>query len=509
MRAPGLLLLAAATAAPLGLAACSDGPAEPAPEEAVARPPDILLVVMDTVRADATSAYGAARPTTPQLEDLARQGVRWDQAWTPGSWTWPVHASLFTGAWPWEHGAHFARGQASDLVSEHLQISAFPAELPTLAERLAAAGYRTSMFTANRLIGPGSGAERGFEVAQACTGDLCVVEGVQAELAHPDPRPRFVFANLFGAHGPYSVTPASWSTARLPELTAAEPAPWLAPFILEEGPSVRLFEPVDEAGTSGVVAILRGEHEVPPEGWTLLRDLYDGEVTGVDYFMSQLVRSWTGSGRSGVIAVTSDHGEYFGEHGLVDHGRTLFPEVLHVPLVVVAPGRLPAGEVVEAPVSNQHLHGTLLDLAGLPPQGPRLPLAGQPAPGPVLAAAYKDPFLSEAVGGDFSEPHRLYREGDLVLLLSGTEAPVAALYDLAGDPGMTRDLAAERPGEAARLRAALEATIPPLTDTGEPLQLDPSTVEQLEAMGYVSPGSGSASAPPAPEGAGAAPGSAP
>ncbi len=160
---------------------------------------------------------------------------------------------------------------------------------------------------------------------------------------------------------------------------------------------------------------------IPPEGIQLLLDLYDGEVARADAALRELVQAWTASGRQGVVVVTSDHGEYFGEHGLLEHGRTVWKEVVDVPLVLAAPGRFPAGATVTLPVQLQDVYPTVLELAGLanPTWSLVDALAGVPRPGAIQAAEWPD-----------------------------------------DDPRMTHDLAGVLPGEVTRLHLRADAAFP-------------------------------------------------
>ena len=128
------------------------------------------MVVEDTVRADALSVYGNPRPTSPQLAEVARVGVTFDDVTAPSSWTWPTHASLFTGLMPWEHGAHFGAAEDEGVWSLDplpLLVTMPRSDVPTLAERFADAGYRTVVLTGNPIVGPDLAAMvRGFELAE-------------------------------------------------------------------------------------------------------------------------------------------------------------------------------------------------------------------------------------------------------------------------------------------------------------------------------------------------------
>lgn len=458
----------------------------------VVRPPDVLIVMMDTVRADALSAHGNPRITSRQFDAIAAQGVRFSDATAPGSWTWPSHGSLFSGLWPWEHGAHFAAADTQDPIQldDMLKISAFSETVPTLAEQFQQAGYQTISISANPLISAASGMARGFEIAQVHSTDAEVIQHATTALQAADERPVLMFINLFGAHAPYEAVLAEWVTPLQPQLTAEGAPEWLAPFLLP-GPAVRLFEPVVEDGPPGVISVLNGEHTIPPEGWSVLRDLYDGEVMRVDYFLGQAVNAWNAAGRSGVLAITSDHGEYFGEHGLLDHGRTLYREVTHVPLAIVAPGRLPASRVIDTPVPMHALHGTLLQLADIPTETMSLmpTIDGQSDPLPVYATAHVDPFFSQTQDPRLQQPHRMLRDGQRALIIrgDGSQPEDRELYDLQADPQMTNNIA-DQAEDIDALTARLLAEIPALNPAeSQPLNTSTDLEEALERLGYIEP----------------------
>ena len=230
----------------------------------------------------------------------------------------------------------------------------------------------------------------------------------------------------------------------------------------------------------------RGELGFPPEGLDLLRDLYDGEVRLADAQVADLVTSWHASGRSGIIVVTSDHGEYFGEHGLLEHGRTAWKEVVDVPLVMVAPGLLPAGRVVDAPVQLHDVYPTLLELARLDDPAWTLAdaLAGVPRPGPIAAAARVDRYKLE-VASVYRTAWRLYRSGGFALV-TATDGSRTELYDDAADPRWTTDIAASHPEQVERLVDAAREAFPTHVATSSILpDLTDGMIEELRAMGYV------------------------
>ena len=479
---PSSEVIRPALALALTLAACE----QPGPPPA---PPDILLVVLDTVRADRMSAYGYERPTGSQLEAIAAAGVLFEDVTAPSSWTWTSHASLFTGLSPWEHGAHWtsderyalrAAGQQSEW-----QLTPLGLELPTLASRLGEAGYRTASVSGNVLLHPSLGLTRGFERAECKERDSQVVAAALDVMAQQDARPLFLFVNLMSGHAPYLLAPGvPWSAAHEQALLPEQAPDWARPYLLSapRGPGISMATDPDGDGYSGEKEYAQQRLRIPPAGRQLISDLYDGDLLRLDHALRALVQGWNGSGRAaGVVAVTADHGEYLGEHGQLGHGQTLYGEVLQVPLVVAAPGRLQAGQRVSAPVAMQQLHATLLDLAGLEAGVSLLDVAaGGCGPRFIEAGVWAtDPSLG-AVG----QAYRLVREGDRALLLRDDGA--AALYDLRADPGMTTDLSQAEPDRAQALtERAQRAFLAQPASMGAPLQADEQTLMALEALGYV------------------------
>ncbi|MCB9758817.1 MAG: sulfatase [Alphaproteobacteria bacterium] len=463
--------------------ACTEELPDPPPR------PDVLLVVLDTVRADHLSAYGHTRATSPQFDAIAASGVLFEDVTAPASWTWPSHASLFTGTAPWTHGAHFVEGDTGlPLSGGHLHAAPMREDLETLAEAFAAAGYRTASLSANQLLAPELGLTRGFEVAETFADDSDILPRARA-LLRQDDEPLFLFVNFYGAHAPWFITEATRPLAA--QLHPQAGQEWVLPYVIADGGGVHVHQKPSPGQPSAFEAYVSGELEIPPDGKRLIRRLYDGELRRVDQMLNQLLKAWNASGRgAGVVAVTSDHGEYLGERGLLAHCRTLYPEVLRIPLVLAAPGRLPAGVRVETPVQLQDLHPTLLELAGLAPR-PRpeadslVPLASDPdAPlnAPIKAAAWRDPNLAKRVGGRFEQGYRLFRDADEALILGMTGGE--EYYALAEDPGMNQDLAAQRPERVEALRAEAARGYPE-AETSGPVEVSAETLEVLRAMGYI------------------------
>ncbi|MCB9743640.1 MAG: sulfatase [Alphaproteobacteria bacterium] len=454
------------------LTACTPAPA-PAP-------PDVLVVVLDTVRADRLSTYGHSRPTSPQLDAIAQAGVRFAEAVSSSAWTWPSHATLFTGEPPWVHGAHWPADPET--------AGAFPlprAELPTFAERFAAAGYRTASVSSNCLLDPEMGLTRGFQEAscQVVPGETEARAG--ALMAEDDGRPLLLFVNLMYAHSPYELTPARWAQAHAAELEEAGAPEWLRPYLIPGGGGVDLFRRETPESRTGVQRYLAGELPLGEAELDLLRDLYDGEIWLQDRQLNKLLRAWTARAPDGVVLVTSDHGEHFGEHGHIAHRSSVFPGVTDVPLVVAAPGRLPAGLVVDTPVQLERVSPLLLALAGLEPDEALLTgITENTLPAtPILSSAWPDAYRAKAVGGRYAETWRLYRVGEEALVYSSGGA--AQLYDLAADPEMREDIAEARPERVQALLAEAKAAFGEEQGSGAAAAPEGERLEGLRALGYL------------------------
>jgi arylsulfatase A-like enzyme len=494
----GVALLAGAW----GFAGARRAQEQPTPPNVAGRPvapagaPDVVVVVLDTVRADHVSAYGYERPTTPSFDALARDGALFLAATSPATWSLPSHASLFTGLFPSGHGAH----------DEHPHLRA---DVPTLGEALAAAGFETACFTANPWISDALGTARGFDQSDDAwreanalplnsvhrlldvlgfgstdKGGAAVAANFERWLASrpPDARPYFAFMNFLEAHFPYHQLPAEY-LGRFASGSRRELRELSMQLVADQFGSSDL----DRAATAGPA-----------------RDMYDGGVLYADALLGRVVEALRrrGSLDRTLVVVLSDHGELLGEHGGFGHGRALTEPGTHVPLLVRLPGRVPAARVA-APVSTVGVMGTVLELAGVPAPGPLhvgslLPaLDGRPAGAPVLAERFLPRGPDRGVpGGDpllrLDVRQRAYRADDTKLVEASDGARFA--FDLAADPAESRDLAAERPDEVARLvselatwRTALglPALDAPVQESAPPVELDPAARERLKALGYV------------------------
>ncbi|MEJ7712604.1 MAG: sulfatase-like hydrolase/transferase [Pyrinomonadaceae bacterium] len=323
---------------------------------AAANAPNVLLIVLDTVRAQNLSLYGYGRSTTPQLERLAQGGVRFDRALSTAPWTLPSHASMFTGRYPHEVSANW--------------LTPLDATHPTLAEVLSARGYLTAGFVAN--TGYGSyehGLNRGFVhyedffvspgaiISSSSLGRYIadsrrlrrVIGNYQTLgrksaakvnrdflrwLSQKDERPFFVFLNYYDAHAPY-----------VPH----------KPFNIKFG----LNKPVEPNP-------LAHKKDVNPQEIQAMIDGYDSSIAYLDQQLGLLFDELKRRRilENTLVIITSDHGEEFGEHDLFDHGNTLYLPSVHVPLLILFPERVPAGSSSDL-VTLRDLPATVTDLLQL------------------------------------------------------------------------------------------------------------------------------------------------
>ena len=202
-----------------------------------------------------------------------------------------------------------------------------------------------------------------------------------------------------------------------------------------------------------------------------------------DYCVHRLLEVWKLRRELGVVVVTSDHGEYLGEHGLMEHGQTVWPEVTSVPLVMAGPG-LPKGQTVDTPVQLHDLPGTLLELAGVETTMLSLMpvMKGQPRQGPIQAAAWHHPTSAQSMGGRFQHDWTWWREDKWVLVENS--AGESQLYDLSTDPDLSRDLALVHP---QLYQEMLERSRDgwPLHTSDATLTVPDDVQEELRALGYM------------------------
>ncbi len=441
--------------------------------------PNVVLIVLDTLRADAVSAYGGPAGATPAIDRLAAAGTRFAQAEAAASWTLPSHYSLFSGLTPLAHGVmpNLSAAEGYLFPDRRIAVKGSGREV-MLAEAFEKAGYRTAAVTESGWVAPGFGLGQGFRVYRAALeGSLPgTAAGTMAELEFGGTRgPWFLFVHTYAPHTPYHA-PKAYRT----RFAAASHAGFAFP---------RARVPIEDFNRFKLPLFPPAPSDV-----NAFRDVYRGQVAWSDTLVGA-VADWLrekGLLEQTVIVVTSDHGEEIFERGAFDHGATLHEEVTHVPLVVHAPGRVPAGRVIGGPVSLVDVPATLLDLAGLGGRhGEGRSLAplwtGAEAPGTRTVFAHAISKRGESLGATW--------QGSLKYLRTETIAGRAEqVFDLRADPGEARALpapgTAPRAADVARLRAAYDAHVEQARKVNALLgateeKLDKETLEQLKSLGYV------------------------
>lgn len=457
------------------LACCTTNEKIPTPK------PDVLVLVMDTVRADHLSTYGYHRQTSPHLSALAEQGVLFVDVTAASSWTWPSHASIFTGVMPEEHHAHRSTSGVQLGDSEWFLASMTP-ELPTFGEAFSKAGYATYAFSTNALLSQELGLMRGFQHVQAIDDEQITMENALAVLSKQHEQPILVFVNLMTAHAPYLVMDALEYSKQHKASFSKDTAPsdWRTPYLFTEYPGIHFPYFLDD-GTNGEMNLRNGTLKIPEADKQAVIDLYDGELLRLDAMLRQLLLAW--GDREGIIAVTSDHGEYLFEHQRVGHGVELHPEVLSVPLVITYPGNIKPEKIVH-PVSLIRLAATLLNLANISSEGAlnkRWSLF-----------THKDEFIEASVWGfvdwgkhvdsQFAQKRRWFREGNLASWI--TEDGFSWICNLQVDPHCVNDISEENQQWKEKMMAIVKQRFIKDQNLESPYN-EQLKMETLKKLGYI------------------------
>jgi len=433
--AHGRAMLAAAI---LGLTGCG-GLAPSVPAEP---PVSVLLVTIDTLRADRADPDGPFPDLTPNLAGLARRGVRFTDATAHAPLTFPSHVSIMTGLFPSAHGA---RDNGSYVLRD---------EALTLAELLKARGYRTAAFVASFVLARGFGLAQGFDTY----GDQFDVSGS-----------RYSFADLQRRGAEVAGDTAAWL-----EAAAADPGPvfvWM-----------HLYDPHAPYEAPKAFA---DRHPGQP---------YNAEVAAADWAVGYVLDRLPDQFRDHMLViVTSDHGEGLGDHGEPEHGIFLYDSTLHVPLIIAGAG-LPAGRIVREQVRLVDLMPTILDLTGTAlPEG----LAGESL-APLARGAARAKVPASYAESWFQRLH--FGWSELRAVRTGgwkfVQAPRPELYDLRTDQGESDNRVSDRTGIARRLAAELRTLGGGTRDAVASAQtVDSQTAERLRSLGYLGGGSGALAGP--------------
>lgn len=406
--------------------------------------PNVLLISIDALRPDRLGCYGHGRETSPTIDRLAAEGVVFETAIAPSSWTLPSHATLLTSLDPLEHG----------VISPTRRIAP---SVTTLAEAFRFSGYRTAGFAAAPFVNARYGFRQGFDFYDDYTVGSTADGANLVDVTSPASfravskylhdwrsqgaaRPFFVFLHLWDVHDDYAPPP----------------------------PYDTMFDP-DYSGGLDATSLYNSPEihaGMDPRDLEHLQALYDGEIRWVDDHLARLVEtleSWSQLDHT-VIALTSDHGDEFFEHGDKGHRTSLHDELIRVPLVMRYPAVIPAGLRIDDPVRLVDVGATLLSLSGAP-SPPSFGAGAGPFP-PVdlaewFAAGGKPegqpdaPAILDLQRGP-NDPHWSgIRTRDRKLLVDLRSPARVEIYDLIADPAETENLAAERDPADEQLRRAL------------------------------------------------------
>ena len=418
-------------------------------------PANLVMISLDTTRQDHGSVYGYARETTPNLERLAAEGVVFAHAYAGAPTTAPSHATLFTGLYPITHR-----------VVKNGRVLA-PAHA-TLAERLHERGWATAGVVSSYVLDARFGWSQGFELwdddfelASATTmvpgekgaevfdrkADATTTRALRwLEQERDASRPFFLFVHYMDPHFPWVAPPELLTRFRTQDL------------------------PLD--GVSGAIA------------------RYDAEIAFTDQQLGRLFDALEqlGLARDTLVAVTADHGEGLMDHGELHHSTQLYEEQMRVPLVLRFPRRLPAGRVVDTPVSLLDLAPTLLELLGAEPA------AGDPMQGRSLISLIegevppeREPiFLFRPDNTEIPGEQYAVRQGDWKLI-RGPGPGMRELFDLASDPKEREDRSGAEAARVRELEVQLDAwlAVHGRSDPPPATAVSPEDLERLRALGYV------------------------
>ncbi|MGH0032853.1 MAG: sulfatase family protein [Myxococcota bacterium] len=434
----------------------SCGPAaDPPPSD----PPrhNVLLFVIDTLRADALGAYGNPTVETPRIDAFAAEGVLFERAYAPTSWTRASVASILTGQHPDTHGLN-------------QRDEALPQEVETLAERLSDAGYATAAIVANPNVGSAYGFDQGWDEyvelyqrrakGRVASGELVADAGrvTRRALRWLDGArsPFFLFVLAIDPHWPYTPPPRFDRYGR----------DYSGP--VRDGAGGALAPDLDAADRERI------------------RAYYHGEVSYGDHWFGRLVDGLERRGLADetVVVLTSDHGEEFWEHGQRFHNKALFEESIRVPLILRHPGSLPAGRRVRAPVELVDLVPTLLSLVGLPVpghvDGRSLDLAAASSRRAIFSTLEFEKWNKRALT---IWPWRLHHDAD---------TQRSALFHLEEDPGELHDRLRDEPQRGADMLEDLSRRTTGATNRPRPARVPDEALteesrEALRALGYIEP----------------------
>ncbi len=417
--------------------------------------PNLLLISLDTLRADRLGAYGYPRATSPFLDSLAKRSVLFEHAVTAAPWTLPSHVTLLTGMYPSAHGVSYGKGER---IGDDTQL---------LAEILQKQGFRTFGYVAGGYLGKRFGFPRGFESYyvnsterdQESQGFGRVLKMAREKLlsVKDDPNPYFMFLHTYTVHCPYS-----------------PPEPYFGMF---QSAGAEKVDP-HHCGRK-----YNGMPNFNANKALYLSDRYDGSVRFLDELLKDFFATIENDGAldDTIVVIVSDHGDSFYEHGRIGHGESLHKELLMVPLIIYGPQFAPRR--VSEPVSLVDVFPTLLEALGFP----------------VANQNQGRSLVSLLNGGREMPPQLMFAELDHDALLRSLINPLSdhfildlqsdspLFYDLVGDPNEQQNIAATVPDQIKSRRETLKKLMQGFhrrsTGTEDPAAQE--HLEQLKTLGYL------------------------
>jgi arylsulfatase A-like enzyme len=423
------------------------------------RPLNVVLFLVDTLRADHLGCYGYPRATSPRIDAFARESIQFMRTVAQASWTRPATASVLTGLYPQAHGVMTLRDR-------------LPSTVPTMAELLHARGYRTAGFVTNVNVAPAWGFQRGFDLYRYFPEDSTRPR-VHAGIDEIEPQvfewleqnhgqPFFIYIHVTDPHAPY-----------------APPSPF----------AEQLADPTLQATAEDVTARLqalkRHPNEASPDDVRALQARYDGEVALIDTYFGRLLDELARRAVDDdtVVVFTADHGEEFFDHGGFEHGRTLYTELLSIPLLLHMPQHGYAGIRSSVLARQVDVLPTVLELLDI-------------ARPPTLQGRSLLPVLQVSDDGEEALTQTSLASRDLEGLVTGPwkivqashrAANEAEIYNTADDPQERNDQGTAFPvllGYARQRLAASAGHAPRQTRQDAAESVDPAIIERLRALGY-------------------------
>ena len=433
------------------------------------QPDSLVLVIIDTCRADRVGAIRGEYAVTPSLDAFADQAATFTRAYSHSPWTLPSVASLLTSQIPLNHGAGGHLGEFRSL----------PQEAVTLGEACRDAGLATAAVTNVQFLSTKFGLVQGFDHLD----DYVPKSNIDTRRAAETTDAALSWLEQNG-EGPFLLVVHYFD----PHLVYDPPQPYRRRFAAagyEERTKRRQF------GLLGQIQKLRnGQLRLTPEDYVQLGSLYDGEVSYTDSEFGRLVQGLEdlGVASRAVVAVMSDHGEEFNEHGSLAHGHTQYDELLHVPLLIRAPGTVDGAIRIPDPVALKDVAPTLCDLIDIP-----IPpsFTGQSLV-PFLQGGTMPPRPILSQGNMWGPEQVALRMGNWKVIVETVTAQPAdtveqsfKLFDLHGDPGEQRNLADENPEQLAAMLKQLDVLLSGRKTEGQEPALSEEDRKRLRSLGYV------------------------